>query len=365
VDYLVVVAFRMPQAGMTAGPEGDYLNRARSLCTRGEALGGRLVAWGASSLAMAWDIDSIEEGILLATSVREESLSPERSWACGVAEGELEPLAPDGQRMQLAWGAPLLLATSLARIARAGEVLVDGEVGALRDGDLAVVGARSSTDAGRHVRGWRLDLSHPWRRGAADGPDSSDSTDRDLAPPPEESSLRSHEVAEPTRRSLTPEAIAEELSSSDLLQTLEAPIAPAIAEPNAEEAEEAEAPSSTRPRSAALADRVRALSGGESGSDPAEALAELRRARALAEAGPPAGRCQAALALAMTLSIAGRPEEALLEALDALARARDVEDRRAIGACMALLAKLYAAAGLAGAATKLREGLKLLAEGPY
>ncbi len=57
----------------------------------------------------------------------------------------------------------------------------------------------------------------------------------------------------------------------------------------------------------------------------------------------------------MTLSIAGRPEEALLEALDALARARDAHDRKAIGACTALLAKLYAAAGFAGAATRLRE----------
>jgi hypothetical protein len=57
----------------------------------------------------------------------------------------------------------------------------------------------------------------------------------------------------------------------------------------------------------------------------------------------------------MTLSIAGRPEEALLEALDALARAREVEDPRAIGACLALLAKLYAAAGFTSAAARLRE----------
>jgi hypothetical protein len=315
VDRLIVVAFRMPPAGATAGPEGDYLNRARSLCARGEALGGRLVAWGASAMAMAWDIDSIENAILLATSVREESLSPERSWACGVAEGELERLAPDGQGMHLGWGTALVAATSLARIAKAGRVLVDGDVRALQAGKLAVLGPRSSTVAGRRVRGWRLDLSHPWRRG---------------------------------------EPVAEELSSSDLMQVELESIAPAPAEPNGENVEE-EASSSTRPRGTALAERVRALSEGESGCDPAEALAELRRARALAEAGPPAGRCQAALALAMTLSIAGRPEEALLEALDALARAREVEDPRAIGACLALLAKLYAAAGFAGAAARLRE----------
>ncbi|HEY6459340.1 MAG TPA: hypothetical protein VIY73_04290, partial [Polyangiaceae bacterium] len=69
----IVVAFRMPPAGMTAGPEGAYITRARSMCSRGEALGGRLVAWSANLLAMAWDPDSIEEALLLATSIREES----------------------------------------------------------------------------------------------------------------------------------------------------------------------------------------------------------------------------------------------------------------------------------------------------
>ncbi|MGD0529189.1 MAG: hypothetical protein ABSE49_28885, partial [Polyangiaceae bacterium] len=98
----VVVAFRMPPAGMSPGPEGLYLTRARSMCARGEALGGRLVAWSAALLAMAWEPDSIEEALLLGTSIREEALSVERAWSSGMAEGELEPLSPEGARMQLA-----------------------------------------------------------------------------------------------------------------------------------------------------------------------------------------------------------------------------------------------------------------------
>ena len=73
VDRQIVVAFRMPPAGLLPGPEGPYLSRARSICARGEALGGRLVAWSAALLAMAWDTDSIEEAFELATSLREES----------------------------------------------------------------------------------------------------------------------------------------------------------------------------------------------------------------------------------------------------------------------------------------------------
>src|ERR1700722_4892359 len=106
----------MPPAGLAPGPEGPYLVRARSMCARGEALGGRLVAWSAALLAMAWDCDSIEEALLLATSLREEALPPERGGSSGVAEGGLEPLAPDGARMHLAWGEALVSAASLARI---------------------------------------------------------------------------------------------------------------------------------------------------------------------------------------------------------------------------------------------------------
>jgi hypothetical protein len=88
-----------------------------------------------------------------------------------------------------------------------------------------------------------------------------------------------------------------------------------------------------------------------------DAIAELRRARARVGGRSPSAQCQAALALAMMLANAGRPEEALLDALDALARARETNDPKATGACMALLAKLYAGAGLSDEASALREGM--------
>jgi hypothetical protein len=326
----------MPPAGMTPGPEGGYLARARSMCSRGEALGGRLVAWSAGVLGIAFDEDSIEEAVTLATTVGELAPSAERAWSGGIAEGELEPLAPDGQRMHLAWGEALLSATGLARVARAGEVLVDGDVRALRAGQLALVGARSSTDAGRRVRGWRLDLNHPWKRGSADG-EWADAANRAVAA----SVASGGPDVRPSARFL------EEVSTAQVLEIIEA-AAPPIG-PSANKAT-----GSRPPPGSSLADRVRALSIRDQGSDPVVALTDLRKARSQLADGPAASRCQISLALAMTLSIAGRPEEALLDALDALACARETKDPKAAGACIALLSRLYASAGFPDAATKLR-----------
>lgn len=306
----------MPPAGMSPGPDGAYLNRARSLCARGEALGGRLVAWSAVMLAMAWDADSIEEALLLAVSVREGAALPDRSWAGGVAEGALEELAPDGQRMHLAWGEALLSAVSLARVARPGEILVDGDVRALRAGQLTLRGARSATDSGQRVRGWRLDLDVPWKTDAAIS-DSQPAVDFS----------------------------SEGLSTDEVLEIVER-----ASQPPPGSSEDVALNATGTP----LADRVRSLVGQEPSSRAVETLADLRRSRARAEGGPASARCQAALALSMTLCIAGRTEEALLEGLDALARSREAQDPRAISACLALLSKLYANAGFTDAADALK-----------
>jgi hypothetical protein len=306
VSLSIVVASRMSPAGMTPGPDGGYLDRARSLCVRGEELGGCLVAWSAASVALGWHTDSIEEAVSFAATVGEDALSPERAWACALAEGELESLSPDGQGI-LAWGPALIVATSLAEVALAGEVLVDGDVRVLRAGQLSLRGVRASADVAQSVRGWRLDLEQPWRR-----PHS------------------------------------EQGNSPDELQPTDA-----VAQP--EESEEVD-PSSDPPDET-LATQIRKLAWGTESAPALDALAGLRRARARAEGGSPSVRCRASLALAMTLSIAGRAEEALFEALDALARAREAHDAKAIAACVALLAKLYAGAGHWDAATALRDSV--------
>ena len=91
-------------------------------------------------------------------------------------------------------------------------------------------------------------------------------------------------------------------------------------------------------------ERLRALSRLGRG-DIGDALRVLRRTRSSLDPTDHKQRCQTSLALGVALSVAGRPQEALLEGMDALARARHAEDEHGAIACLAFLAKLYTAQG--------------------
>ncbi len=82
----------------------------------------------------------------------------------------------------------------------------------------------------------------------------------------------------------------------------------------------------------------------------AEALSKLRQAADAPELLPP-HRPRARLAYSVALAAAGRREAALLEALTALARARELGDRHGEHACARFLARLAAAAGHPSAAS--------------
>jgi hypothetical protein len=93
-----------------------------------------------------------------------------------------------------------------------------------------------------------------------------------------------------------------------------------------------------------LAERLQAmakLARGETG----DAIRSLRDAADEARRTASRDRCRAALALAVALAAASRHEEALIEALDALARAREFGDERGEHACLRFLSRLAATAG--------------------
>ena len=310
-----------------------YLERARALTRRAEALGADLVAWSATTLAFAWDVESIDEAITLAVSLDDQASPPPYQWACGIAEGMLEPLAPEG-RATLAWGEPLLRALTLARIAAAGQVLVDETLGAVVRGELVTVGVRLGSDTGLEVRGLELDLRDPWQRSFVSerSPLGLRSVD-----PPDEDALKDADPDEFAQRMV-------ELTRQALLSG------------NARSLHRLSEGLRATGEHDALADRMRAmarLSSGQIG----EALRSLKKSRSLAESEPPTVRCQASLALAFALASAGRPDDALVEALDALARAKEGADRRSQAACLAFLAKLYTSIGHQEGAARLTTAL--------
>ena len=95
-------------------------------------------------------------------------------------------------------------------------------------------------------------------------------------------------------------------------------------------------------------ERLRALSRLGRG-DIGDALRVLRRTRSSLDPRDHKQRCQTSLAIGVALSVAGRSQEALLEGMDALARARHVGDDHGAQACLAFLAKLYTSVGRAEA----------------
>ena len=102
-----------------------------------------------------------------------------------------------------------------------------------------------------------------------------------------------------------------------------------------------------------LADRMTAMARLGQG-DIGDALRVLRRTRSKLDPNDHKRRCQTSLSLGVALSLAGRMDEALLEGLDALGRARFIEDEHGARACLAFLAKLYRSTGRDPESDRLR-----------
>lgn len=94
----------------------------------------------------------------------------------------------------------------------------------------------------------------------------------------------------------------------------------------------------------------------------AEALRKLRAAADVDQ--PPVQRARALLAYGVALAATGEPEAALLEALDALSRAREVGDRLGEEACARFLARLSSAAGHPDAAAAWADVVKHVSAAP-
>lgn len=155
----IVACFRWRGAVALADRAEEYARAAHAVFTRAESFGARLVAWHAASFAVAFPADGMENLVELITG----DDSPALGFAVGIAEGDLGEIGGGEGRMSFAWGPPLVMAWALARVARAGEVLIDPDIDAVREERLVVRGSRIGLLGGARVRGVRLDVRHPWQ----------------------------------------------------------------------------------------------------------------------------------------------------------------------------------------------------------
>jgi hypothetical protein len=161
----IVVSFWMPYAGLLPVTGRGYAERVRTVAQRAQSLHAELLSFGAESCSFGIEPEALEAAIELATCGASETAPGEAVWAVGIAQGELSPIGNEGL---FAWGAPLVTAEALARIAEAGDVLVDPGFPAAASGLLLTIGRRRARLRGIPVRGLRVDARMPWRATAVD-----------------------------------------------------------------------------------------------------------------------------------------------------------------------------------------------------
>jgi hypothetical protein len=316
----IVIGFRSALALDPAGGAA-YLDQAVRTKKCAEAHGATLCAWSAWSFAFAFDPDELEEAVNLAALAFEDG-----TLAVGVAEGEMSAVGERGSLAGLAWGLPLVTASALSRAAAAGEVLVDGDVWNRRAPELEALGFLGQGDRiKRLVR-------------AAAAQDYSGRMSEPMifvpaTPPARPGSLSD---AEPDRQPGSMRDPVTEMAKRALLQGDVAALERLIVELQ-ESGEHAE-----------LVERMSGFVALRRGAT-ADALRRLRAATEAVK--EPAQRARARLAYGVALASAGRSESALLEALEALARAREAGDPHGEHACALFLARLSAAAGHPDAAS--------------
>ncbi|HEX4341684.1 MAG TPA: hypothetical protein VH062_37500 [Polyangiaceae bacterium] len=314
----LVLCFRFPD--LAADPEVHFA-RARELLEQATAHGAAALATGIELYAFELDPDALEDGVDFVVDVARRGAAG-GILAVGISEGPLARSDALGDKHTLSWGPALAHAALLACVAEPGEIVVDAATRAARDGLLSVRGARTAAHAGVRAHGFVLDKEHPWKNApVADAPVQSASA----SPPPDSDGdidlLSSVPPAHPAS------AAVEALRSGDLKAV----------ERMAEKARQHHG-------RAGLADRLDAMAHLARG-ETSDAIRRLESAAEAARRDGSRDRCRASLALALAFSAAGRHEDALFRALDALARAREMDDFRGELATLRFLSRLATLAG--------------------
>lgn len=307
---LLIVSFRWTRLDSADAA----VSAAESVFKQAQALGGTLVGFGGIEVTFAFDPEQIEAVLPFVV----ESVKSTRYLArAGLAEGEIVPFM-DGpsQDVRLAWGMPMVIASSLARAAQLGEVLVDGELSAIRRGRVRLVGSGKDVPIAGAPRATSvLDLEQP----VGDGTPSlrAERNPEPVEPAPSSS------VPPPRRRTGSFQLL--ELAREALARTDATSLDMALAELGLTD------------QHAEVVERLAGVLAMTRGAKE-EGLRVLRRAAEAEQAED--RRARSVLAYAIGVAAAGRSEDALLEALSALAIARSQGDAGGEKACARFLAQL-------------------------
>jgi len=152
----LVVCLRWRPGDQDAGADA-FADAAASVVERLATLGGRLILWHPEWLCVDFGIEGLQDAIDFIVD------RPHVNFSIGFAYGVLHEVVDGGPMLAACLGPVIESAMSLARMARAGDVLVEPGLVKASGGELLVQGARVATIGGMRVRGFKLDLEHPQR----------------------------------------------------------------------------------------------------------------------------------------------------------------------------------------------------------
>ncbi|HEY6722488.1 MAG TPA: hypothetical protein VI197_00615 [Polyangiaceae bacterium] len=152
----LVVCLRWRPRDQDAGADA-FAAAASAILERLATLGGRLILWHPEWLCVDFGIDGLQDAIDFIVD------HPHEEFSTGFAYGTLHELVDGGPMLAACLGPVIESAMALARMARAGDVLVEPGLVKASGGELLVQGARVATIGSTRVRGFRLDMEHPQR----------------------------------------------------------------------------------------------------------------------------------------------------------------------------------------------------------
>lgn len=357
----IIVSFR-GAVPATPADGARYIAQALAMKKRAEAHGATLCGWSALTFSFCFEPDELEEAVRLAAMVFEDAGA---GLCAGLAEGDLASIGERVGMMELAWGMPLVRATSLSRAAAIGEVLADDHFYGQHGDEVVSFGFRGEGEPIKRLRPIEAELEAEERDAAERDAAQREAAKRNAKAERDAAERDAAERAEAAAETGAEEApqdagLAGELEPESVPASSIAPTSMRVLDPVAETAKRAllqgdiaalERLIAELRETGEHANLVERMSGFVALRRGATADA-LRRLRAATEAArEPAQRARARLAYGVALAGAGRTESALLEALEALARAREAGDLHGEHACALFLARLSSRAGQPDAAS--------------